>query len=392
MDASGSRPSGSAGGPDKLADMASDGPAGFWSYAHEDDEQDGGRIRALAKAVKAEFSLLTGEELILFVDHDDLQWGDEWRARINEALSSTTFFIPVITPRYFAREECRLELLTFAGQAKSLGRSDLLMSIYYVQVLGFGSDASSDDEAVDLVASMQWDDWRELRLEGQDSPAYRKQVNHLAWRLVKISRSLAERDEAVGAELAKAVTGEDEPGLVELMAAAEAAMPRFNATMDALMGELNQMGEIAEGWVPKIARATSKSAGASMHAFAQLATALSEPAERVNALGKQYANELVTIDPAILSLIRFAQAGGWDPSDAAELFANIRELRDVSERALAELRKLVAVLDQTAGLSRDLRRPVWQLRDGLKGVLDSSAIIEEWDRRASQADGDGPQA
>jgi hypothetical protein len=371
--------------------MASDGPAGFWSYAHEDDEQDGGGICALAKAVKAEFSLLTGEELILFVDHD-LQWGEEWRARIDEALSSTTFFIPVITPRYFAREECRRELLTFAGHAKSLGRSDLLLSIYYVQVPGFDNDASSDDEAVALVASMQWDDWRELRLEGQDSPAYRKRVNQLARRLAKISSSLAERDEAVGAELAIAETGEDEPGLVELMAEAEAAMPRFNETMDALMGELNQIGEIVEGWRPRIARATNKSAGASMHVFAEVAKALSAPSERVNALGKQYANELVTIDPAILSLVRFAQAGVWDPSDAAELFANIRKLRDVSERRVAELRELVAVLDQTAGLSRDLRRPVRQLRDGLKGVLDSSAIIEEWDRRASQADGDGPQA
>lgn len=368
--------------------MAGHRAAGFWSYAHEDDEQDGGGIRALARAVKAEYSLLTGEELTLFIDHD-LQWGDEWRARIDEALSSTTFFIPVITPRYFAREECRRELLTFAGHAKSLGRSDLLLSIYYVQVPGFDSDGSSDDEAVALVASMQWDDWRQLRLEGRDSPAYRKRVNELARRLADISSSLAERDEVVGTEFAVAEAGEDEPGLVELMAAAEVAMPRFNATMDALMDELNQIAEIAGGWGPKIERAANKGAGASMHVFGQVAKALSEPSERVNALGKQYANELVTIDPAILSLIRFAHAGVWESKDAAELFAGIRELKKNSDEVLVQLRDLVTVLDQTAALSRDLRRPVRQLREGLQGVMDSSAIIEEWDRRASQTDDNG---
>jgi hypothetical protein len=93
----------------------------FWSYARADDEQDGGRIRSLAEAVKREYSLLTGDELALFIDRD-VQWGEEWRTRIDDALSATTFFVPVMTPRYFARAECRRELLTFAGHAASLSR------------------------------------------------------------------------------------------------------------------------------------------------------------------------------------------------------------------------------------------------------------------------------
>jgi hypothetical protein len=136
----------------------------------------------------------------------------------------------------------------------------------------------------------------------------------------------------VGTELTFADTGEDDPGLVELMAEAELAMPRYNATMDALTGELDQIAEIVQGWSPKIERAASKSAGASIRVFAEVAKALSQPAERVNALGTQYAKELVTIGPAILSLIRFAHAGVWGPEDAAELFAGIRELQRTQTR------------------------------------------------------------
>ncbi len=95
---------------------------GFWSYVHEDDTAMHGIIRRLAKHVQDEYAVLTGSvELDLFLDSARLKWGDRWRSEIREALEGTTFFIPVITPRYFASEECRNELLGFADQAEQLG-------------------------------------------------------------------------------------------------------------------------------------------------------------------------------------------------------------------------------------------------------------------------------
>jgi len=83
--------------------------AGFWSYAHADDKNDGGAVVRLAKRVMSEYALLSGEWLRLFIDRD-LEWGDEWKRRIDQALQETTFFIPIITPTYFISEECRREL------------------------------------------------------------------------------------------------------------------------------------------------------------------------------------------------------------------------------------------------------------------------------------------
>src|SRR4051812_13855319 len=94
---------------------------GFWSYVHADDQAEGGRILALAHHLQEEYALLTGDKLRLFLDRDDLRWGDEWREKLDHALAGVTFFIPIVTPRYFASQECRAELLAFESRARNVG-------------------------------------------------------------------------------------------------------------------------------------------------------------------------------------------------------------------------------------------------------------------------------
>jgi hypothetical protein len=45
---------------------------GFSSYVHADDQADGERISRLARDVAAQFEMLTGEALALFLDKDAL--------------------------------------------------------------------------------------------------------------------------------------------------------------------------------------------------------------------------------------------------------------------------------------------------------------------------------
>jgi hypothetical protein len=80
--------------------MGNEAAAGFWSYTHEDDMLDGGAILQLSHLIMQEYNLLSGEPLNLFVDRNDIIWGEEWRKRIDSSLTETTFFIPIITPRY----------------------------------------------------------------------------------------------------------------------------------------------------------------------------------------------------------------------------------------------------------------------------------------------------
>lgn len=165
-------------------------PIGFWSYVQSDNENSRQRIRRLADLIRAEFSLITGEELRLFTDRD-IEWGQHWEARIDQALRAVTFLIPIITPSYFKSEACRKELLTFSGHASSRGLDELLLPIYYVPVPALDEHREGVDQAVDLIAKTQWRDWRDLRLTSEDDPAYLEAINGAAMRLADIA-ALAE--------------------------------------------------------------------------------------------------------------------------------------------------------------------------------------------------------
>jgi TIR domain len=97
-----------------MADQA----AGFLSYVQTDDEDDNGRISALADDLRAQYRMQTGEKFELFVDRESIQWGEAWEHRIENAIAGTTFFIPVITPSYFQSRACRKELLKFVREAE----------------------------------------------------------------------------------------------------------------------------------------------------------------------------------------------------------------------------------------------------------------------------------
>src|SRR5262245_35542590 len=92
----------SSGPPDAgTAERSLQAQQAFWSYVHQDDADEGGRIAQLAKLLAARVRFLTGAPLTIFYDQTDIGWGDDWRARLDQELLSTTFFIPVVTASYF---------------------------------------------------------------------------------------------------------------------------------------------------------------------------------------------------------------------------------------------------------------------------------------------------
>jgi TIR domain len=372
--------------------MALGDAAGFWSYTRQDDELDGGRIRRLADRLRAEFALLTGAELELFVDRDGIEWGDAWRSRIDEALASTTFFMPVITPRYFERRECRHELLTFIGHAKSLGLEELLLPILYVHVSDLTGENAPEDEAMAIVAATQWVDWRDLRLEDEDSSKYRQAVNRLAGRLVEISERLSERPPAsTPAVVATAAQEEDEPGLVDLMAVAEEALPRWLAIVEQFAPVLEQLNRLGEEATAQVNESDAKGGGFAgrLVVARRLAAALEEPADKLVQLGNSYASELVTIDPGILATIRTIEE---DPAqlkdkDTTEFLDSIQGFAAISRRNAEATRELSDTYTGVGDVSRVLRGPIRKIRQGLRGVLDGQSIIDEWDERIKQVRG-----
>jgi hypothetical protein len=370
------------------------GAAGFWSYVRRDDEGEGGRIIDFARDLKEQYRIRTAEELELFVDRESIQWGEEWKQRISDAIAGTTFFIPVVTPSYFRSNACRQELLKFFREAERLGLEQLLMPIYWTSVpeLDAGSPENSDDEAIRAIARYQRQDFREIRFEDRASAAYRKAVAELAGEIAERAAS-AERVQDVPVVTAAAPElspseeeDEEQPGIIERIAGGEDAMQTVTSIMEEIGSQIEAVGSIVQGSGGDIQAAVAQGKGmkAVLPITARLASDLDEPSARIEGLGRDYANCLAELDPAMHGLLDLVELQNEPDPEQLEFLKSLQGLVEASASASETLGELVDGAREMSTLSRALRAPLGRMRKGLQGVLDGRAIIEEWGRRARE--------
>lgn len=362
---------------------------GFWSYVHKDDEAEGGRISRLARDVVAQYELLTGEPIDLFLDKDSIEWGADWRGKIDASLSSVAFFIPVLTPRYFLSAECRHELQYFARRATALGIKELVLPLLYVEVPVLSEDPTTDDLIV-LVNTFQREDWTGLRFAAPASEEYRRGVAGLASRLVA-ANAQAEGVDVVEAaeELERSSSIGDEasePGWMDRVGTAETTMPEWTETLNSITQEIQAVGQLMTKATQDMQRgeAQGKGIAARLTIARQVAQKLSEPADRIYALGSRFASQLHDVDDGLRVLFERAPAEiERDPSNKAtvcEFFATMRHLADSSREAIGAVQGLMDTFSPIEAASRDLRRPFRRLREGLSAMLEAREVTDEWVR------------
>ena len=370
-------------------------PGGFWSYVHADDDADLGRVVRLAKDVAAQYEAITAEPIELFLDKDALTWGDDWLERVDASLASIVFFIPVITPRYFRSIECRRELQTFAHRAESLGVAELILPLVYIDVTAL-HDADPQDEAVKLVKTYQWEDWRELRFEDPSSKDYRAAVAKLAQRLTAINQALAARAEIAeiapeetadtGKDPSRPPEGTDEvPGLLDLMAAAEEVMPKWSEVVVEVGELLEQLSSVVNGATADFERADRQGKGFAgrINVTRRLAGELSPIARRMDELGNEYTAHLYNVDPGVRAMLAAGIAAAQEPQQKAgvcEFFSSVSGMSVAAASGVDGLRSMVKSMQPLESMSRDLRPRLRQLRQGLSLMIEGQAVTDEWAR------------
>jgi hypothetical protein len=376
---------------------------GFWSYVHADDEDDHGRVLALAEDLESAYRLQTGERLNLFVDRDDVEWGVAWKERIDNAIAGTTFFIPIITPSYFKSPECRRELLKFTREAEALGLTELLASIYWVRVPALGdSPEASPDEAVRLVAKYNWQDLRDVRLEDRDSSLYRKSLSKLAEKLEDRARQAAEVGdiptattvilesrsalEVHGVEVQAPDKELDDGGVLDHLAGAEEAMPRVGELLTELTKQIETVGELTENAGNDMNAATQRGQGAkaALTVTNRLADELAGPASTIASIGREYGQVLSEVDLGIHAQLDLIEEGGQASDTDEETLREIQSLRIASAQGANGLNSMLESMEPVSKLSRSLRAPLGELKNGLLGVLDGNAVIDGWGKRATE--------
>jgi TIR domain len=126
----------------------------------------------------------TGEEFAIFQDRNDISWGQNWQQRIDEELDAVTLPLVIITPSLFRSPPCRAEFQRFVDRERALGRTDLILPVYYIGAREMDDPAVREsDEMAMVLASRQFADWRELRFEPFTSPLVRKSLAQLASRM-----------------------------------------------------------------------------------------------------------------------------------------------------------------------------------------------------------------
>ncbi len=353
---------------------------GFWSYVHADDEADGNRVTELARDIKAQFEMLTAETLDLFLDHEEIAWGDDWRRSIDDALDKGRFLCAILTPRYFRSPECRKELHTFAMRATSLGVRELLLPLLYVDVRDIHSD-NPEDTLIALVKTFQWEDWRDLRFCDRASGEYRRAVAHLAERLVIAGEQAEQVQVAPGGE---AEPSEDRPGLLDHIANAEEAVPKLSQTIEALSKEIVLIGEIAEGTTRELERsADSRSTYVSrVLPMKRMADRLEDPAQRIWSLANEYTSELYEVDGGIRVIISLASSQiESDPElrDQLSVFCGaVLSFAQSAREGLGSAEKLKTALAPIEGLTRDLRPVIRLLQKAFNVLTEAISVSDDW--------------
>ncbi|MEU5755234.1 toll/interleukin-1 receptor domain-containing protein [Streptomyces sp. NPDC047829] len=370
--------------------MANAQPAGFWSYTHRDDQLDGGRIVRLSERIASAFEIITGEPLEIFLDKKSIEWGDAWRMRLDSALTGTTFLIPVVTPKFLKSQECRREVIMFAGHAASLGLEELLLPIHYVNVPQLAEATEGPaDEVVELIARRQWVDWRELRLEDEDSPVYRQAVHKLA---LKLSDILETVPPASPVEVIQQIQTTEEPlGFIEVMATAEEALPAWLDIIQKFAATIMLIGDESTWAAGEINASDARGGGFAgrMRVAEQLAERLAGPVEEVDALGAEYWATLTTIDPGVIGFIRHVGERDLSPEDqqvARDFFKEINQLASVTRDTTSQLQGFSKNVGGAAQISSRLRPQFRTIQAAVQKVIDGQTVIDEWSRMIGEID------
>ena len=169
--------------------------AAFLSYVHQDHDNSGGKLLQLIERVQAELCVKLGsDEFKIYVDRNEIEFGQTWRVCIDSGLAEAAVLVPIISPAYLKHTECRREFEQFvASEAAVLKRAGwkpenrLVLPLVFRGVL----DEQNDDPIWQECQSIIFKDIEKLtdrHVQMDRKSAVTKFVKKLASRIVKLQR------------------------------------------------------------------------------------------------------------------------------------------------------------------------------------------------------------
>jgi hypothetical protein len=188
-------------------------PAAFLSYVREVDGMgDVTRFREALELAVRERGFDTFE---VFHDRLHILWGDDWKNRVLQSFDDIILIIPVISPGFFASENCRFEVNTFLERERQSGsRQSTILPVYFVDTPAFNNPGAKNDEIIALFKHRTYLDFRKLKPLPKEDITYRRQIDRAADKVAAVLHEQSSPPEA------------DRAGSLEPLSVAEAEPPK----------------------------------------------------------------------------------------------------------------------------------------------------------------------
>lgn len=176
--------------------------------------------------------------------------------------------------------------------------------------------------------------------------------------------------------------GDEEPGALDLIASAEDAMPQLKTTIEEMAVCLTDFGTISRTYTPRLTEAAqSGSMSARLVVVQELADALKPPAQRFRELSVDYVGQIAELNGGIDALTHLQPFAALSVEDQAQylfLAEAVRHLRDASSGGVGAATTMSRDFKDVAKLSKALKKPSADLREGVRQMQSVQHIYDEW--------------
>jgi hypothetical protein len=333
------------------------------------------RLQELRDDLCAEYRILTGNELSLYMDCVGLAWGSQWDKELSASVDESSFFVPILTPTFFARQYCRKELTQFLGKIERQDAEYLLLPILYSYDPRW---ETTTDPLIDKVFQYQYEDWTELRCESRDSSCYRKAIKSMALRIVRSNSELGFTRVGVTEKPSEMNEAEDEHELQKRFDSVQDSYDNNLAEATSLLiavGDcVKSIGSIAAEGNKQIECLTRSDANVDCGSLTieKLSSQLWKPAKDYD----EIANKLMVVVFNMDKEIRFLTLATIENGE--EQYNSMRELADAGIETKECLEGLRAAANDTALHSRVLSGPLAVVDQATVKCMAAIDVMLDW--------------
>lgn len=351
----------------------------FWSYAHDDNKNTHGAVSQLMQRICDEFAATTGEPLGIFQDAKDIPWGSNWRQVIDKNVTTTVFFIPILTPTYLHRPNCISE---FSAAITNLSKAGIANGIFPIVFIDIKTAMKSfkNEQVSRYIDEHQYIDCTALRRIDPDSAEYRAKVGEIVDTMVSLQEQLNENQDKLDSKTTK--QSEDE-GYLEQVQELEDSVPKIQSDADGLCGDLKEMGAMFQKRTNAMKSNTNgpASTAAKILVCKQLACDIKEPVNSFNIHSNNFVEGILQFDASISALPKLIDFSS-DDSERAVAAVSLNNMIDTmlsSSRPMFDgIRRYRETVDNVKDLSRDLRPVLLSLRESCDIILSLEPVFESW--------------